>query len=321
MKETILREILAYWEEVFSVHKRPKLAQAFAGLSAKYRNPVEKKSGSFFESEEEKIAYLFTRFPSTFYAVCDVWEKILSLDPSFCIDSLLDVGAGPGTGMWAARAVFPGPFSVTIWEKDAYFWECGQKLLSLFPMDVSVQITDLEKGIIPHFHDLVVLSYSLGELSAQAQKEVISSLWQHTHKALCIIEPGTPAGYARVMRMRELLVQEGGYVWAPCPHSACCPVPRGDWCHFSVRVPRSSVHRMLKEGSLGYEDEKFSYIVIGKQARSCVAGRIVRHPQIHTGHVDMTVCRKEGIRTEIYTKKHKEEYKRNKKLSWGDEIV
>ena len=58
-----------------------------------------------------------------------------------------------------------------------------------------------------------------------------------------------------------------------------------DWCHFAARVNRSALHRRLKEGQLGYEDEKYSYVAAaatGHLARPA-SGRIVRHPVFRKG--------------------------------------
>ena len=77
-----------------------------------------------------------------------------------------------------------------------------------------------------------------------------------------IVEPGTPAGYERILAARARLIELGRVIVAPCPHQAACPMPPGkDWCHFGARVNRSALHRRVKDADLSYEDEKFSYVV------------------------------------------------------------
>ena len=60
---------------------------------------------------------------------------------------------------------------------------------------------------------------------------------------LLIIEPGTPAGYARMIALRSQLIASGAHVAAPCPHQAPCPLATPDWCHFAQRLPRSRAHK------------------------------------------------------------------------------
>jgi ribosomal protein RSM22 (predicted rRNA methylase) len=93
----------------------------------------------------------------------------------------------------------------------------------------------------------------------------------------------------------------------------------GDWCHFSQRVERTSQHRQLKGGALGYEDEKFSYLIAAKSTVPSKGARIVRHPSKHSGHVQLALCTAEGkLENHTVTRSSKEAYKRARKVEWGD---
>jgi ribosomal protein RSM22 (predicted rRNA methylase) len=75
----------------------------------------------------------------------------------------------------------------------------------------------------------------------------------------------------------------------------------------------------LKGGSLGYEDEKFSYLVAGKADAPPNAARIVRHPGKHSGHVQLVLCTTQGqIETRTVARSSKAAYKLARKAEWGD---
>jgi ribosomal protein RSM22 (predicted rRNA methylase) len=92
----------------------------------------------------------------------------------------------------------------------------------------------------------------------------------------------------------------------------------GDWCHFSQRVQRTAEHRQLKGGSLGYEDEKFSYLVASRMAFTPAKSRIVRHPRKHTGFLHLNLCTPAGLETRTVTKSQKPAYKFARQAEWGD---
>lgn len=92
----------------------------------------------------------------------------------------------------------------------------------------------------------------------------------------------------------------------------------GDWCHFSARVERSSLHRRLKGGTLGHEDEKFSYVAATKHAFPFPASRVLREPVRHSGHVILKLCTEEGVKQPTISKKMGELYKQARKVEWGD---
>ena len=91
----------------------------------------------------------------------------------------------------------------------------------------------------------------------------------------------------------------------------------GDWCHFAARVERSSEHRRLKQAGLGYEDEKFSYVVAAKITAQPAAARIVRHPMRYSGYTRLKLCTIDGLEEETITRSQKERYREAKRSEWG----
>jgi len=179
---------------------------------------------------------------------------------------------------------------------------------------------DLRSGFSCDAHDLVVISYVLGELGSAAAESVIRKAWSCAEKLLVAIEPGTPRGFGAIHAARSLLIAGGAEILAPCPHKLACPMAAaGDWCHFAQRVERTSRHRQLKGGALGYEDEKFSYLVAARQPAKMSHSRILRHPLKHSGHVQLTLCTLDGqVQSRTVTRSQKQAYKLARKAAWGD---
>ena len=75
---------------------------------------------------------------------------------------------------------------------------------------------------------------------------------------------------------------------------------------------------MAKDGALGFEDEKFSYIIVSKESVSPCGPRILRPPQKRKGHVIFSLCTPDGLKNKVVSQKEKEIYKKSKKLDWGD---
>ena len=126
--------------------------------------------------------------------------------------------------------------------------------------------------------DLVVASYLIGELDERGRAELAAALWERTRDTLLVVEPGTPAGYARIIALRAQLIANGAHVLAPCPHDKACPLVAPDWCHFAQRLPRSRDHMLMKDADVPFEDEKFSYVALSRvpaedarRARACTA--------------------------------------------------
>jgi ribosomal protein RSM22 (predicted rRNA methylase) len=161
----------------------------------------------------------------------------------------------------------------------------------------------------------------VGELPLEAVQTLISTMWQLTAQVLVVIEPGTPHGFERIRLVRQQLIESGAFLVAPCPHAGDCPMANGDWCHFSQRLERSSMHMAVKSVMLGYEDEKFSYVVASKTPVVLPDARILRHPQHHSGHVDLQLCAQDGLEKRVISRRHGPLYKLARKLEWGDALL
>ena len=296
-------------------------AAAAADLSRRYRD-AERGSGPVARSREDVSAYVATRLPAT-YAAVRIALGELHARAAFEPASQLDLGAGPGTAIWAAGELWPSLRSATAVEPQAAMARLGRELAA---HSASLPEVDWVGGALPQAvpagrFDLVTLGYVLGELDGDAQAATIDRAWAVAGHALVVVEPGTPAGYRRVLAARDRLLAAGGTVVAPCPHDHACPlVGTEDWCHFAVRVARTSTHRLAKEAQLGHEDEKFAYVVVARAPAPQATARILRHPRLRRGHVVLELCAPEGLRTETVSKSDGERYRRTRKLSWGDDL-
>ncbi|WP_269212330.1 small ribosomal subunit Rsm22 family protein [Thermoanaerobacterium thermosaccharolyticum] len=104
---------------------------------------------------------------------------------------------------------------------------------------------------------------------------------------------------------------------APCPHADECPIDFDDWCHFSSRLQRTSIHRKVKNGQLPYEDKKFSCICVSKKPCKTIKSRIIRHPQIRKGHIILDLCTKDVIKKVTIKKSDGDIYKKARNMRWG----
>ena len=116
-----------------------------------------------------------------------------------------------------------------------------------------------------------------------------------TRDILVVVEPGTPAGYARVVALREQLVAAGAHVLAPCPHDRHCPLVSPDWCHFPQRLARSRAHKQVKGADVPFEDERFSYIVLSRTPSAAPASRVLAQPAIGKAEITAKLCTIDGL--------------------------
>jgi ribosomal protein RSM22 (predicted rRNA methylase) len=90
-----------------------------------------------------------------------------------------------------------------------------------------------------------------------------------------------------------------------------------DWCHFSQRLSRSRAHMLLKEASVPFEDERYSYVVVTRD-KVASGARIVAPPLEAKPGLTFKLCDESGLRAQFVTARDKDEYRRVRKRGWGD---
>ncbi|MFF7329035.1 small ribosomal subunit Rsm22 family protein [Streptomyces sp. NPDC090306] len=295
-------------------------AQAVERLIATYRGTTPTDT-PVLRDRADVAAYAAYRMPATFEAVRSALAEFADTVPDWAPARHVDVGGGTGAATWAVSATWDGgrPVTVLDWAEPAL--ALGREIAAANPAlrDTRWQRSRVGAALTIESTDLVTVSYVLGELT-EADRTAVVDAAATAAQAVVIVEPGTPGGYARVLAARDRLVAAGFRVAAPCPHSAACPiVPGEDWCHFSARVSRSSLHRQVKGGSLAYEDEKFSYVAATRLPAAPAASRVVRRPQIRKGQVLLDLCEAdERLARSTVTKRHGPLYRAARDADWGD---
>lgn len=308
-------------EQLISKCDAKELGTAAKDLSDRYRGTSP--SRTFIGTEVERLAYLLTRFPATYASVGAAMTELSHAVEPENFRSILDLGAGPGTAVWAAGAVFPGLESATLWERDPGMITIGRELAQGFASNLSdsIEWKNADLGGLGRFprHGLVVMAYSFGELDGpKLRRKVLEKAWDAAEGAFLLVEPGTPKGFENIREAREWLIRQGARIACPCPHDNPCPVSGTDWCHFAQRLPRTRLHRTHKGGELSYEDEKYSYVAAVRRMEGNRAARIVRHPQKRPGHVILELCTRDGLQQSTIGKREKTVYKSARKAAWGE---
>jgi ribosomal protein RSM22 (predicted rRNA methylase) len=301
--------------------RRDAAAGRAALISKTYRNGGNSRA---IKSETDALAYALARMPATYAAVAASLNALGEIRPDFAPQSLLDAGAGPGTASWAAAEAFSSLTSFTLLDDNP-----ALRALALDLARGSARLDDLayDKGEVRALlaqsegADLVVASYVIGELDETARTGLAASLWSKSRDTLVIVEPGTPAGYQRVLALRRQLIAAGAHVAAPCPHDRPCPLSAPDWCHFTQRLPRSRAHMQMKGAEVPFEDEKFAYVALTRAPVTVRPARVLAQPMVGKAEIVAKLCTADGVVVAKIPHRIKADYARARRWRWGDAVM
>lgn len=297
---------------------RNAAAERAAAISRTYRDGG---GSTVITSEADALAYALARMPATYAADIASLNALRDIRADFAPTSLLDVGAGPGTATWAAAEAFPSLQSFTLLDANDALRKLALDLAGDSGREIAYQRGEARALLAKaEATDLVVASYVIGEMSEAERTSLAALMWEKTRDTLLVIEPGTPAGYARIMALRELLIAAGAHVAAPCPHDGPCPLAPPDWCHFAQRLQRSRAHKQVKGAEVPFEDEKFAYVALTRAAIPRPHSRMLAQPAVGKVEVIAKLCTPDGLEMARVPRRDKAGYAEARRWRWGDAV-
>lgn len=298
-------QIIEKIEELVAGLRMSSIAESYSYLSENY-----KRSFSPDLQYRDALAYACARMPATFATIEYVMQKFHAKCADYTFDNVLDVGSGTGALMcYFSQA----DISYHAAEKSESMIKVSRQIIencNLKPEIYKGDVSSYLKGNIKHSCSFFV--YSLNEIANKA--EVLQKVIDCTEDYIFIIEAGTPKGFELIQLAKQIAETNNCGIVAPCA-SLKCSLEKNDWCHFSVRLPRTKMHNLVKHSKLAYEDEKFCYIILSKKSFNCCSkNRIIRRPIKKSRHIIFDICSRDGIKRVISKNKS------DRKKEWGDEI-
>jgi ribosomal protein RSM22 (predicted rRNA methylase) len=231
-------------ERALSSVPAPRWMRAAQELSQRYRGARPANAQPLAAGTREALGYAALIMPATYAQLRGALAATAARIPAWAPSTMLDLGSGPGTALWAASALWPTLRGLSAYEREPALIALGRELAreSATPALRSArwERTDLRQATIAGTYDLVVLGQVLNELDPVAQRQVVAAAWAATAGVLLIVEPGTAPAFEVVRRARDELLAVGARTLAPCAHDRPCPL-ENDWCHFPQRLQRPRV--------------------------------------------------------------------------------
>jgi ribosomal protein RSM22 (predicted rRNA methylase) len=253
--------------------------------------------------------------------------------------SVLDLGSGPGPLAFAALDA--GASEVTAADRSkpalalarALAAEAGEALATR-EWDPTRKGAGLPEGT----YDLVTMGHVLNELYGAGDEAVkpraalLEQVLGQVRRggSLLVMEPALRETSRLLLKVRDVLVERGYALRAPCLYRGACPalVKESDWCHAerNWQMPRV-VEELARAAGLHKEALKMSYLVVAPkgegwpQPRPERLFRIVSEPLEGKGRQRYIGCGPEGRLGLALQEKHRtERNERFFKLHRGDVI-
>ncbi|MEO7909769.1 MAG: small ribosomal subunit Rsm22 family protein [Roseiflexaceae bacterium] len=316
-------------------------------LSERYRAPRTAQAAPLATGEAQALGYAALILPATYAQLRGALSATAARIPGWAPATMLDLGSGPGTALWAATAQWGSLRTLAAWEREPALIALGLNLarasqtsavrtatwerLDLRRLEgatedgrratggkaAGARAFEASESAPSQRFDLVVLGHVLNELDTESRQHVVAAAWQRTSGVLLIVEPGTSAAFDVVRAAREQVLGQGAHTIAPCAHDQACPL-QNDWCHFPQRLKRPEFQRRAREASSEWEASKFAYAAMARFATDApIWGRVIREPSSNKAYAEALISSADGVAHYRGLKRHRDAFRQVKQLEWG----
>lgn len=282
----------------------------------------------YIQTFTDVLAYLALRVPATYAQIYGALSQIQEIIPSYYPVSILDIGSGPGTGIWAAKEIWPNLKNAAAIDSEKYFINIGKEITqkSDFPLSISWQLHDLSQGIQSKgtIFDIVIMGNVLNELSPREQKIVVQEAFSLCNGILIIIEPSTQIGGEIIEQVAKTFSNKA-ILLAPYVQNSFVPDQKG-WLHFSQRFIRPEFERRVRQHmrqspqmASDWEEAQFAYVAISKiPPQVDITGRVIGPVKKQKGFIEVPLLTKDKIEDKKIFKRDKQQFTEAKRLRWGE---
>ncbi len=321
--QNAIETLLACQENTLWVDRAQKLHEHY--------QTKKKGTKGYINDMDDVLAYLGMRVPATYAQLFGAMTQVKEVLPSWQPKSVLDIGCGPGTGVWAAKAVWESIESAVGIDEQRAFLQVGERLAvqTAFAADCTWIKKDVRFGIeeLRESADLVILGNVLNELHPEKQEKLLGQAFNAAKGVLIIVEPGTPGGCLLAGNCAEKM-QHAGALIAPYINNSFV-MDQEYWLHFSQRFIRPGFQRRIRQHmrsssqmASDWEDAKFAYTAIAKiPAEITPWGRCVGLSEKQKGFLTIPLLTAEKITKMKVFKRDTRLYHYAKGLKWGEIIM
>lgn len=299
-------------------------------LHERYMTREKDTEASYIHDSLDVFAYLGLRSAATYAQIAGALLQVQEVMPSWQPISLLDIGCGPGTGVWAAKTLWPSIKTVTCLDQDKNFLTVGKQILEKSELDIHAdwQQQNIANGLgnIPQMYDLVIIANVLNELEPAETELLINKTLTHCKGILVILEPGTPYGYKIIQNTAKKLSGKSTLI---APYINNSYIQSDDyWIHFPQRFIRPEFLRRIRQHmrdselmASDWEEAKYSFVAVGKVLpEEKFWGRCIGPIKKQKGFLEVPILTKDKILYVKVLKRHKDQYAFAKELKWGQAI-
>ncbi|GAC1545144.1 MAG: small ribosomal subunit Rsm22 family protein [Herpetosiphon sp.] len=301
----------------------PRWLASAQAISQRYRGPRTDNGSMPQLGRDEALGYTAIIMPATYAQLHGAMAATAARLPDWQPQTMLDLGSGPGTALWAATHCWPSLTRLGAVERAAALIELGQSLAhratNAAVRQAHWQATDLARYDPPpeQRYDLVVIGHVMNELEPALRSAIVALAWRLTSGVLLLVEPGTSEAFPFVRGARDELLAVGAHTIAPCTHDLPCPL-LAEWCHFPQRLRRPPFQQRARSAPSDWEDAKYCYAALARFAPPAHAwGRVIREPTSNKAYAEALISTAAGVHRYRALKRHPNAYRFVRKLHWG----